>query len=40
MVEAERPRDEGGSGSQTPRDGDRIELRLPRLGTYPHGTVH
>jgi hypothetical protein len=26
--------------SAIPRKGDRIELRLPRLGVYPRGTVY
>lgn len=26
--------------TRTPRKGDRIELRLPRLGVYPRGTVY
>jgi hypothetical protein len=40
--EVQRPAgtETGEQRQRTPRKGDRIQLRLPRLGVYPRGTVY
>jgi hypothetical protein len=40
--EVQRPAsaETGEQRQRTPRNGDRIQMRLPRLGVYPRGTVY
>jgi hypothetical protein len=40
--EVQRPAwaETGEQHPRTPRKGDRIQMRLPRLGVYPRGTVY
>jgi hypothetical protein len=40
--EVQRPAwaETGEQRPRTPRKGDRIQMRLPRLGVYPRGTVY